>query len=46
MTMMKESIRTITAYFNTDRMLSEYIEKMYLPAVRSWSKGPAQTALK
>ena len=45
-TMMKDSIRTITAYFNTDRMLSEYIEKMYLPAVRSWSKGPAQTALK
>ncbi len=32
-TMMKESIRTITSKFNTDRMLAEYIEKMYLPAV-------------
>jgi glycogen phosphorylase len=33
--MMKESIRSITTQFNTDRMLSEYIEKMYLPAVRA-----------
>lgn len=32
--MMKESIRTITAQFNSDRMLIEYIEKMYLPAVK------------
>ncbi|MCM8776018.1 MAG: alpha-glucan family phosphorylase [Candidatus Omnitrophica bacterium] len=35
--MMKESIRTLTQYFNTDRMLQEYIEKMYLPAVKSSS---------
>jgi len=34
-TMMKEAIRTITIQFNTDRMLTEYIEKMYLPAVRN-----------
>ena len=34
-TMMKEAIRTITAQFNTDRMLTEYIEKMYLPAAKS-----------
>ncbi len=33
--MMKESIYSITSYFNTNRMLTEYIEKMYLPAVRS-----------
>jgi starch phosphorylase len=32
--MMKESIRTITARFNSDRMLIEYTEKMYLPAVK------------
>lgn len=32
--MMKNSIRTITQQFNTDRMLREYIEKMYLPAVK------------
>lgn len=40
--MMKESIRTITAGFNTERMLTEYIDKMYLPAVRSAQKLPAQ----
>ncbi len=34
--MMKSSIRTITEKFNTDRMLTEYIEKMYVPAVKSW----------
>ena len=33
--MMKEAIRSITSQFNTDRMLTEYIEKMYLPAVRN-----------
>jgi len=33
--MMKESIRSITNYFSTDRMLIEYIERMYLPAVKS-----------
>ena len=33
--MMKEAIRTITHQFNTDRMLTEYIEKMYLPEIRS-----------
>lgn len=31
--MMKNSILDISKYFNTDRMLSDYIEKMYLPAV-------------
>ena len=30
--MMKNSIVSITSQFNTDRMLKEYIEKMYLPA--------------
>lgn len=32
--MMKESIISITRQFNTDRMLRDYTEKMYLPAVR------------
>ena len=36
--MMKHAIKTITAAYNTDRMLSEYIEKMYLPAVRNGEK--------
>jgi starch phosphorylase len=35
--MMKEAIYFITRQFNTDRMLTEYIEKMYLPAARSHS---------
>ncbi len=33
--MMKNSIQSITKKFNTDRMLSEYIEKMYLPSARA-----------
>ncbi|HXV28462.1 MAG TPA: hypothetical protein VD913_05795, partial [bacterium] len=33
--LMKESIYLITKQFNTNRMLTEYIEKMYLPAFRS-----------
>jgi len=33
--MMKNSISTITEKFNTDRMLREYVEKIYLPAVRA-----------
>ncbi len=32
--MMKNSIESITKIFNTDRMLKEYVEKMYLPAAR------------
>lgn len=35
--LMKNSIQTITEKFNTDRMLIEYIEKMYLPAVKPQS---------
>ena len=33
--MMKNSIRTITEQFSIERMLTGYIEKMYLPAVRN-----------
>ncbi len=33
--LMKESIQSITRQFNTNRMMCEYIEKMYLPALRS-----------
>lgn len=39
--MMKDSIQSITQKFNTDRMLQEYVEKMYLPAVRQSNKAPA-----
>jgi len=39
LTMMKEAIKTITLNYNTDRMLTEYIEKMYLPAVRNAQKN-------
>jgi starch phosphorylase len=27
----KETIRTVTPYFSTRRMLKEYVEQMYLP---------------
>lgn len=33
--MMKYSIKTITQKFNMDRMITEYIEKMYLPSARA-----------
>ena len=33
--LMKNSISTITEQFSIERMLIEYVEKMYLPAVRS-----------
>ncbi len=38
--MMKDSIQSITRHFNTDRMMQEYIEKMYLPALRSRNHVP------
>jgi hypothetical protein len=31
--MAKEAIRTINPVFNACRMMSEYVEQMYLPAV-------------
>ncbi len=37
-TMMKKSIQSMTRQFNTDRMLTEYIEKMYLPLARTNQK--------
>jgi len=42
-TMMKRSIQTITAQFNTGRMLKEYIENMYLPSIQGRDRE-AQTA--
>ena len=33
--MMMSSISSIMQFFNTERMLREYIEKMYLPAIRA-----------
>jgi starch phosphorylase len=35
MRMVKEAIGSIVPYFNTRRMLKEYIERMYLPATQS-----------
>lgn len=32
--MMKESIKTIASVFNTDRMVSEYTDLFYVPAIR------------
>ena len=37
--MMKASIRDIAHNFNMDRMLIEYIEKMYLPAAKASSRA-------
>jgi starch phosphorylase len=31
---MKESIRTLAPVFNTRRMVSEYVEQLYLPAMQ------------
>ncbi len=31
---MKESIKTITPVFNTDRMVAEYTERFYIPAIK------------
>jgi starch phosphorylase len=50
--MMKCSMRTLCPYFNTDRMVSEYTEKYYVPARTSYrllhddkvAKGRALTA--
>jgi len=33
---MKASMRTIPPVFNTNRMLREYVERMYLPAAEQW----------
>jgi hypothetical protein len=33
--MIKNSLRTITEQFSVERMLIEYVEKMYLPAARA-----------
>ncbi|MBI4367860.1 MAG: alpha-glucan family phosphorylase [Candidatus Omnitrophica bacterium] len=34
--MMKQAIQTITGRFGTDRMLAEYIQKMYLPSLKNY----------
>ena len=36
--MAKEAIKTINPVFNACRMMSEYVEQMYLPAVSSGSE--------
>ncbi len=41
--MMKNSIESLTQKFNTDRMLGEYVEKMYLPAARHSAERAKQT---
>jgi starch phosphorylase len=35
---MKESMRTITPQFSTRRMLKEYVERLYLPAMTETKK--------
>ena len=37
--MMKETIRTNTAFFNTKRMIRDYTEKYYIPAIEYFKKG-------
>ena len=32
--MVKESLRTVTPQFSTRRMLKEYMERLYLPAMK------------
>jgi starch phosphorylase len=39
MRIVKEAIGSIVPYFNTRRMLKEYIERMYLPATQSLKNG-------
>ncbi len=36
--MMKNSIRTTCSYFNTNRMVQEYFEKFYHPALKRWNR--------
>lgn len=38
MRLMKESISTLTPYFSTNRMVSEYFEYVYLPAQIQWTQ--------
>lgn len=37
--MMKETIRTNTPFFNTKRMIRDYTEKYYIPAIEYFKKG-------
>ncbi len=37
-TMMKSSMQTCCPVFNSNRMVSEYLERFYLPAGRRWSR--------
>ena len=39
---MKESMRTITPQFSTRRMLKEYVERLYLPAMAGTVTLPPQ----
>jgi glucan phosphorylase len=32
--MIKESLRTVTPQFSTQRMLKEYVERLYMPAMK------------
>ncbi|PNR95775.1 alpha-glucan family phosphorylase [Petrotoga sp. 9PWA.NaAc.5.4] len=35
---MKESIKSVTSFFNTSRMLKEYTQKFYMPALEQYKK--------
>jgi starch phosphorylase len=39
----KESIRTVTPQFSTRRMLKEYVERLYVPALRVVPNGAGRT---
>jgi starch phosphorylase len=39
----KESIRTVTPQFSTRRMLKEYVERLYVPALRVLPNGAGRT---
>lgn len=40
--MMKASLRTLCPQFNTDRMVEEYTEKLYVPCLLQWNRLAAQ----
>ncbi len=40
-TMMKTSMKVVCPAFNTNRMVREYLEKFYLPALERWQKTAA-----
>ncbi len=42
--LMRESIRSVTPVFNTHRMVKEYTERLYLPAVKAYKEFAKENA--